>query len=113
VIAYVRQLGDKQAVAPRNDYSATRGKALYEGLCVSCHGVDGKGNQALGAPDLTDDDWLYGSSTASLRETINNGRIGEMPPHAPIIGEARARLVGAYVWSLSHPASTQAAKMAQ
>ncbi len=105
VIAYVRQLGEKDAVASPSNYAATRGKSLYDGLCVSCHGVDGKGIQALGAPDLTDADWMYGSSTASLRETINNGRIGEMPPHGPIIGETRARLVGAYVWSLSHPAN--------
>ena len=76
---------------------------------MSCHGIDGKGNQALGAPDLTDADWMYGSSTASLRETINNGRIGEMPAHGPIIGETRARLVSAYVWSLSHPANAASA----
>lgn len=106
VIAYVRQLGEKDAVASPSNYAATRGKSLYDGLCVSCHGVEGKGVQALGAPDLTDDDWMYGSSTASLRETINNGRIGEMPPHGPIIGETRARLVSAYVWSLSHPATS-------
>lgn len=110
VIAYMRQLGEEGGTASRNDYAATRGKSLYDGLCVSCHGVEGKGNQLLGAPDLTDDVWLYGSTTASLRETINNGRIGEMPPHGPIIGETRARLVSAYVWSLSHPASAATAK---
>ena len=105
VIAYMRQLGEKPGAASRNDFAAARGKSLYDGLCVSCHGVEGRGNQAIGAPDLTDDDWMYGSTTASLRETINNGRIGEMPPHGPIIGETRARLVSAYVWSLSQPAN--------
>ena len=104
VIAYVRQLGDGGA-AVRGDYAAARGKSMYEGLCVSCHGVDGKGNQALGAPNLTDDYWLYGSSTAALRESINNGRHGVMPPHGPLLGETRTRLAAAYVWSLSHGAA--------
>ncbi len=103
VIAYVRQLGESGG-SPRADYTAARGKTLYEGLCVSCHGVDGKGNQALGAPDLTDDYWLYGASTAALRESINNGRHGVMPPHGALLGDTRARLAAAYVWSLSHGA---------
>ncbi len=101
VIAYVRQLGDDDA-GRRGDFAAARGKSLYEGLCVSCHGVEGKGNQALGAPDLTDDYWLYGAGTAALRESINNGRHGVMPPHGALLGETRTRLAAAYVWSLSH-----------
>lgn len=81
---------------------AHAGELKYAGICVSCHGVDGKGMQALGAPDLTDDYWLYGDSTAAIQETIAKGRNGAMPAHMPIIGETRARLVAAYVWSLSH-----------
>ena len=75
--------------------------ATYDSKCASCHGKDGKGNQNLGAPDLTDADWMYGSSDASLRRTIMQGRHGVMPPHADILGDTRARVVGAYVWSLS------------
>jgi cytochrome c oxidase cbb3-type subunit 3 len=85
-----------------NNFMAAQGKSLYNGVCVACHGVDGKGNQELGAPDLTDDYWMYGNSTQSMRETINNGRHGTMPAHRQILGETRARLVAAYVWSLSH-----------
>ena len=59
-------------------------------------------NQALGAPDLTDDYWLYGGDFATIREGIVTGRNGMMPAHEPIIGELRTRLVAAYVWSLSH-----------
>jgi cytochrome c oxidase cbb3-type subunit III len=80
---------------------ANIGKNKYDTICVSCHGADGKGMQALGAPDLTDDYWLYGESMAALEESIGRGRNGQMPAHTPIIGETRARLAAAYVWSLS------------
>lgn len=100
VVAYVRTLGDPKLM--ENNFMAAQGKALYDGVCVACHGVDGKGNQQLGAPDLTDDDWMYGDSTESLRKTIADGRHGVMPAHLPILGDTRTRLVAAYVWSLSH-----------
>ncbi|MGE4367325.1 cytochrome-c oxidase, cbb3-type subunit III [Thermomonas sp.] len=103
VIAYVRQLGDPQGGNP-SDYAAARGKALYDGLCVACHGPEGKGNPAMGAPDLTDGYWLYGDSREALRETISNGRHGVMPAWGQVLGDTRSRLVAAYVWSLSHPA---------
>ena len=101
VIAYVRALGQPADSPARGDYLATQGKPLYEGVCVACHGVEGKGNIAMGAPDLTDDYWLYGGSKESLRTTITQGRHGVMPSHRALLGETRARLVAAYVWSLS------------
>ena len=61
----------------------------------------------LGAPNLSDGAWLYGSDLASIREGIVNGRNGMMPPHEPIIGLDRARLVSAYVYSLSQGQGTQ------
>lgn len=101
VVAYVRALGTPgQSI--QNDYMAAQGKKLYEGICVACHGVDGTGNQSMGAPDLTDDYWLYGSSNEALHQTIAKGRHGSMPAHRELLGETRARLVAAYVWSLSH-----------
>jgi cytochrome c oxidase cbb3-type subunit 3 len=87
---------------------ANIGKNKYETICISCHGVDGKGMQALGSPDLTDDYWLYGDSLAALEQSIGQGRNGQMPAHAPIVGETRARLAAAYVWSLSQGKSTPA-----
>ncbi len=101
VIAYVRTLPQQNANL-QNDFMASQGKKLYDGVCVSCHGVDGKGNQQLGAPDLTDNYWLYGDSTESLRKTITDGRHGVMPAHGELLGDTRSRLVGAYVWSLAH-----------
>lgn len=100
VVAYVRTLSDPASM--QNNYMAAQGKPLYEGVCVACHGIDGKGNQDLGAPDLTDCYWLYGNSGESLHQTIASGRHGSMPAHREILGETRARLAAAYVWSLSH-----------
>ncbi len=111
VTAYVRSLGQDRATA-RNDFSAAQGKALYEGVCVACHGVGGKGNTEMGAPDLSDDYWLYGGSRAAIRASIANGRHGSMPAHRELLGETRARLVAAYVWSLSNQAATASAEPA-
>lgn len=103
VVAYMRVIGDGPA-ATHNDYMAAQGKRLYGSVCAACHGVEGKGNPVMGAPDLTDDYWLYGDSKESLRKTIMAGRHGSMPAHREVLGETRARLVAAYVWSLSNPA---------
>ena len=100
-VAYVRTLSTPEQ-SLQNNYMAAQGKKLFDSICSACHGVDGKGKQELGAPDLTDGYWMYGDSTAALRETIVNGRHGSMPAHGPLLGETRARLVAAYVWSLSH-----------
>jgi len=101
VVAYVRALS-KPDQSLYNDYMAAQGKQLYNGVCVACHGANGKGNQTMGAPDLTDDYWLYGNSTEAIRQSIVKGRHGSMPAHRALLGETRARLVAAYVWSLSN-----------
>jgi cytochrome c oxidase cbb3-type subunit III len=101
VIAYVRSLGKDGKGG--TDYMAAQGKPLFQGVCSACHGADGKGNPTLGAPDLTDDYWLYGNSNESLYATIGNGRKGMMPAHRELLGETRSRLAAAYVWSLSQP----------
>jgi cytochrome c oxidase cbb3-type subunit 3 len=74
----------------------------FSGICAACHGVEGKGNPAIGAADLTDDYWLYGDSVEDIRTAIEKGHDGHMPAHRQVLGDTRARLVGAYVWSLSH-----------
>jgi len=78
--------------------------AKYNMFCIACHGADGTGNQALGAPDLTDDIWLYGSSDKVIRQTLTDGRNGIMPAHSNLIGPDRARILAAYVYSLSRDA---------
>jgi cytochrome c oxidase cbb3-type subunit 3 len=81
--------------------AAARGGEKYQMLCVACHGADGTGNQALGAPNLTDSIWLYGGSSKQVMETIAKGRMGVMPPHRDFLGEDKVHLLAAYVYSLS------------
>ena len=81
-----------------------KGREHFAGICAACHGPDGKGNQAMGAPDLTDDYWLYGGDFESVRTSISHGRQGMMPAHEPLIGRMRARLVAAWVYSQSQAA---------
>lgn len=76
---------------------AAAGKVHFQTVCAACHGPDGKGNPLLGAPNLTDQVWLYGSDFATITETIRNGRNGKMPAHRALLGEDRARLAAAWV----------------
>lgn len=95
--AYVVSLG---GVAAPADWVAA-GKTRFETTCAACHGVDGKGNQLLGAPNLTDSAWLHGGDFDTVRATITNGRNNQMPAHLDMLGEAKVRLLAAYVLSLS------------
>ena len=70
-------------------------------MCAACHGADGKGNHAVGAPNLTDNIWLYGGSRKAVEATINYGRNGVMPAWENILGEDKVHLIAAYVYSLS------------
>jgi len=83
---------------------AAAGKTHFQNLCAACHRADGKGNIALGAPNLTDAIWLYGGDYDAIRLAIEAGRNGQMPAHQPIIGADRARLAAAWVYHLSEPA---------
>jgi cytochrome c oxidase cbb3-type subunit 3 len=77
------------------------GKKLFT-ACAACHGADGKGNHALGAPNLADSTWLYGGTPEAVRESIRNGRSGHMPAWRARLGDDDARVLAAYVYSLSH-----------
>lgn len=80
--------------------AAEKGKAQYN-LCLGCHGPQGKGNTALGAPNLTDDVWLYGGSPKAIEATLRGGRNGIMPAHEEFLGPAKIHLLAAYVYSLA------------
>jgi len=82
-----------------DELRAQRGKAKFA-ICAACHGPEGKGNPALGAPNLTDKIWLYGGSEATIIETVTKGRNGIMPAHKELLGEAKVHLLAAYVLSL-------------
>lgn len=81
---------------------ASRGEGTFKTTCAACHGSSGKGNQALGAPNLSDSVWLYGSSEGSIVDAILKGHNGHMPAHEEILTPERIRMLTAYVWGLSN-----------
>ena len=96
---YVRSLSGLSHDSAR----AQKGSELFvQNGCVGCHGMDATGNQAIGAPNLTDKVWLYGSSEATVIETVTNGRQGKMPAWKDFLGDAKVHLLAAYVYSLSN-----------
>jgi len=98
VVAYVRHLGGFDSDPALREL----GKQKYMQVCIACHGAEGKGMQALGAPNLTDEFWLYGASEEAIAEGLWKGRQGVMPAQRDILGEERVHLLAAYVYSLSH-----------
>ena len=86
---------------PHDAVKAEVGQRLFAQNCAACHGGDGKGNQALGAPNLTDNIWLYDGSPAGIRQTLRVGRNGVMPAQADRLREEKIHLLTAYVYSLS------------
>ena len=81
--------------------AAARGKPQYDTLCVACHGPTGAGNAALGAPNLNNNTWLYGNSADQIAFTIRNGRNGNMPAFAEVLGEEKAHVLAGYVHGLT------------
>lgn len=73
----------------------------YALLCAVCHGAEGRGNMAVGAPDLTDDIWLHGGKLADIEEQIQIGRINQMPAHRELLTSEKIHLLAGYVYSLS------------
>jgi cytochrome c oxidase cbb3-type subunit 3 len=86
--------------SPHNTFAAQAGKAKF-GACAACHGVNGKGNPALGAADLTDKVWLHGWGEQAVIDAILRGKDNQMPAHADKLTPEQIRVLAAYVWSLS------------
>ncbi len=111
VTAYVRSLSG----LPHDSLKAQLGKPIFATNCIACHGADGKGNQAIGAPNLTDNIWLFGSSETAMAEGITKGHnltpssgVTPMPSFGPTLGPAKIKLLAAYVWGLSNPPASVA-----
>jgi cytochrome c oxidase cbb3-type subunit III len=85
------------------------GKAKFA-ACAACHGADGSGNHALGAPRLSDKIWLYGGSIETVMESIRKGRSNAMPAFEDFLGAGKSHVLAAYVWSLSNPSSEMTRK---
>jgi cytochrome c oxidase cbb3-type subunit 3 len=97
VVAYVRQISGQEA----DPQLASAGQARFQMFCMACHGMDGTGNPALGAPNLTDDIWLYGGDAETIEYAVRKGRNGQMPAFGESLSEERRKLLAAYVQGLS------------
>ena len=98
VATYVRSLGGHAG----DPALIAAGREKFQTFCIACHGPEGKGNPMLGAPDLTDDYWLYGGSEQIIQTSIRDGRQGVMPAQKDLLGAERIHVLAAYVYSLSH-----------
>jgi cytochrome c oxidase cbb3-type subunit 3 len=87
--------------SPHDSLQASLGKSKFT-ACAACHGMDGKGNQALGAPNLTDDIWLHGYGESAIIAMINGGKVNQMPAQAGKLTEAQIHVLASYVWGLSN-----------
>ena len=98
VANYVVTLSGGQADAAK----AEKGKERFATICAACHMPDGTGNQMLGAPNLTDDTWVYGGGIEEIKETLVKGRAGVMPAHKDLLNSDKIHLLTAYVYSMSN-----------
>ncbi len=87
--------------SPHDSLRASLGKSKFT-ACAACHGMDGKGNTALGAPNLTDDIWLHGWGEAAITAMVNNGKTNQMPAQAGKLTDGQIDVLTAYVWGLSN-----------
>ncbi len=86
---------------PHDSVRANLGKEKFV-VCAACHGLDGKGTQALGAPNLTDDIWLHGYGEAAIIAMVNNGKVNQMPAQGAKLTEGQIKVLTSYVWGLSN-----------
>ncbi|MCD6664602.1 MAG: cytochrome-c oxidase, cbb3-type subunit III [Hydrogenophaga sp.] len=89
--------------SPHDSVRATEGKGKW-GACAACHGPDGKGMQAMGAPNLTDGVWLHGWGEEAIVRAVTNGFTNQMPAQAALLNEAQINVLASYVWGLSNKA---------
>ena len=92
--------------SPHDAAAAAAGQPRFI-VCAGCHGVDGKGNTAVGAPNLTDGIWLHGSGKAAIVRMIHDGKTNVMPAQEHRLAPEQIHVVGAYVWGLSHPGAAR------
>ena len=106
MVGWLQILGGEDGVKRMADYvriigtEAANGhpsQVQYQTFCAACHGMGGAGNQALGAPNLADDVWLYGNSDEALYETLANGRYGKMPAYDHRLDDTQVHLLVAWL----------------
>jgi cytochrome c oxidase cbb3-type subunit III len=87
--------------SPHNAIAAQLGKEKFS-VCAACHGPGGQGNQALGAPNLTDKVWLHGWGEAAVVAMVTQGKLNQMPAHGDKLSPEQIRVLAAYVWGMSN-----------
>ncbi len=98
--------------SPHNSIAAQLGRAKFA-ACAACHGADGKGNQALGAPNLTDKVWLHGWGEEAIVAMVNSGKTNVMPAHKDRLSAEQIHVLASYVWNMSQSKATAVAAAKQ
>lgn len=94
---YVLQVSGQE----HNAESAKLGDTLFSQNCAACHGQNAKGMKSVGAPNLTDDIWLYSGTREGITQSLRNGRANQMPAQKTLLREDKIHVLAAYVYSLS------------
>lgn len=94
---YVLSLSGKQEASALT----TQGRVKFSTICSACHGLNAKGNKYIGAPDLTDPQWIHGGTLDDVKTTIKNGRSGVMPAHKDVLTKEQIHILTAYIYSLN------------
>jgi len=97
IAEYVLKISDQE----HDSKAAVAGQTLFQQNCAACHGAEGKGMQVLGAPNLTDNIWLYEGSREAILHALRNGLVNQMPAQKELIREEKIHILTAYVYSLS------------
>ncbi|MCT8997552.1 cytochrome-c oxidase, cbb3-type subunit III [Chelativorans intermedius] len=98
IVSYIRSNAEGIAdLGPQDAEGIEEGRRLFADNCAACHGAEGRGDQAVGAPDLMDDAWLVGSDRQTLVRTVWNGRQGHMPHWEGRLGETERKMLTLYV----------------
>jgi len=102
VAQYVLSLSGR----PHDAKLAEQGEVHFRTICAACHLPNGTGNQAVGAPNLTDGIWLHRGRVTDIEDMVRNGKRNQMPAHAEILEPEKIHLLAAYVYSLSNSPDT-------
>ena len=98
--AYVHSLSNLSDSTPQNVHRIEAGREVFLTTCAACHGEDAKGNRDVGAPNLTDQYWIYGGDLETIITTIHGGRQGHMPTWDERLTPAEIKILALYVHSL-------------
>jgi cytochrome c oxidase cbb3-type subunit 3 len=90
--------------SPHDSVKAELGKSKFV-TCAACHGPDGKGMQAIGAPNLTDNIWLHGFGANAIVEQINKGKVNQMPAQNTLLTADQIHVLTSYIWGMSNKAA--------